>query len=123
MTLSDSNAEAKYKYLAKLAKSFKPSQMLISELNLVDLPFMMFEDNTGTIFIAGNLQVRKRTKYIYLKHHFIREFAEDRNLVQQDDICKMHVDLNTVDIGTKNVNVKVFKRYATELDQGMPMLR
>ena len=43
--------------------------------------------------------------------------------MQQDDICKMHVDFNTVDIGTKNVDVKAFKRHATELDQGIPILR
>ena len=35
----------------------------------------------------------------------------------------MHADLNTVEIGTKNVDVKAFKRHTTELDLGMPMLR
>ena len=83
----------------------------------------MFEDNTGAIFLAGNRQVSKRTKHIYLKHHFIREFTEDRNEVQQGAIYKIHTDLNTADIGTKNVDVKAFKWHTTELDLGMPMLR
>ena len=83
----------------------------------------MFEDNAGAVFLAGNRQVSKRTKHIYLKHHFIREFTEERNGVQQGAIYKVHTDLNTADIGTKNVDVKAFKRHATELDLGMPMLR
>ena len=79
LTLSDSTVEAKCKELLKLAKSFKFLHIFLNELNLVDLPFMVFEDNEGTICLAANIQVSKRTKYIHLKHHFIREFAEDRN--------------------------------------------
>ena len=53
-TLSDSTAEAEHKELAKITKSFKFSQTLISELNLVGLPCMLFEDTAGDIFLAGN---------------------------------------------------------------------
>ena len=123
LTLSDSTTEAEYKELAKLAKGCKFLQMLLSELNLVDLPCMMFEDNAGAIFLAGNRQVSKRTKHIDLKHHLIREFTEDRNGMQQGAIFKIHTDFNTADIGTKNLDVKAFKRHAEELDLGMPMLR
>ena len=97
--------------------------MLLSELKLVDLSCMMFEDDAGAIFLAVKFQVSKRANHIDLKHHFIREFIEDRNGVQQGAIHKMHVDLSTTDIGTKNVDAKAFKRHATELDLGMPMLR
>ena len=83
----------------------------------------MFEYSAGAIFLAGNFQDRKLTKRIYLKHHFIREFAEDRHGLQQGAICKMHADLNAADIRTKNVDVKDFNRHTTELDLGMPMLR
>ncbi len=123
LTLSDSTTEAEYKELAKLAKSCKFLQMLLGELNLVDLPCMMFEDNAGAIFLAGNRQVSKRTKHIDLKHHFIREFTEERNGVQQGAIYKIHTDHNTADIGTKNLDVKAYMRHATELDLGMPNLR
>ena len=97
--------------------------MLLEELNLVDLPGMLFEDNAGAIFLAGNKQVSKRTKHIDLKHHFIREFTEEKNGVQQGVIFKIGTELNTADIGTKNVDVKSFKRHTNELDAGMPMLR
>ena len=82
LRLSDSTAEAEHNELAKLTKSFKFLQMLLSEFNLVDLTCIMFEDNAGAIFLAGNLQVSKRAKHIYLNHHFIREFTEDGNGVQ-----------------------------------------
>ena len=75
------------------------------------------------MFLARNRQVSKRTKHIDLKHQFIREVTEVSNRVQQGVICKVHADLNTAGIGTKNFDVKVFKRHATELDLGMPMLR
>jgi len=123
LTLSDSTTEAEYKELAKLAKGTKFVQMLLNELNLVDLPGMLFEDNAGAIFLAGNKQVSKRTKHIDLKHHFIREFTEEKNGVQQGSIFKIGTELNTADIGTKHVDVKSFKRHADELDAGMPMLR
>ena len=97
--------------------------MLLSEVNLVNIPCMTFEDNTGAIFLAGNRQVRKRAKYIDLKRHFIREFTKERNGVQQGAICKMHACLNTEEIWTNNVDVKAFKRHVTELYLGMPVLR
>ena len=123
VTLSDSTTEAEYKELAKLAKDIKFVQMLMTELNLVDLPGLLFEDNAGAIFLAGNRQVSKRTKHIDLKHHYIREFTEERNGYQQGVIHKIESEFNTSDIGTKNVDVGAFKRHAEELDKGMPMLR
>ena len=122
-TLSDSTTEAEYKELAKLAKDMKFIQMLLTELKLVELPGLLFEDNAGAIFLAGNCQVSKRTKHIDLKHHYIREFTEERNGYQQGVIHKIESEFNTSDIGTKNVDVATFKRHADELDNGMPMLR
>jgi hypothetical protein len=84
LTLSDSTTEAEYKELAKLAKGVKFVQMLLGEVNLVDLPGMLFEDNAGAIFLAANKQVSKRTKQINLKHHFIREFTEERSAARCD---------------------------------------
>ena len=97
--------------------------MFLSELNLFDLSCIMFEYSAGAIFLAGNFQDRKITKRIYLKHHFIREFAEDRHGLQQGAIYKMHMDLNAADIRSTNVDVKEFKFHATELDLSMSMLR
>ncbi len=75
------------------------------------------------IFLAANKQVSKRMKHIDLKHHFIREFTEKINGHQQGRICKIPTEYNTADIGTKNVEVNLFKKHGQELDLGMPMLR
>ena len=84
-----------------MAKGTKFSQMLLEELNFVDLTGMLFEDNAGTIFLASNKQVSKRTNHIDLKNHFIRECAEEKNGMQQGAIFNIGTDLDTTDFGTK----------------------
>ena len=73
----------------KLAKGKKFMQILLDELNLVDLPGMLFEDNSGAMLLAANAQMSKRTKHIDPKQHFIREFTEEKNGVQQGAIFKI----------------------------------
>jgi len=51
-SLSDSTTEAEYKELAKTAKCFKFVLMLQKKLKLADLPGILFEDNTGAIFLS-----------------------------------------------------------------------
>ena len=96
---------------------------MLSEGTLADLSFMVLNENSGAVFLYQNREVIKRANCIYLKHHFIPGFIEDRNGVKQGTICKIHVNLNIVDIVAKNVDIKVFKRHATEFDLEMPMLR
>jgi len=69
LTLSDSSCEAEYKELAKYVKGVKFAQMLLGKLRLRELPGVLFEDNSGSIFLAQNKQVSKRTKHMDLKHH------------------------------------------------------
>ena len=59
-----------------------------------------------------NKQVSKRTKHIDLKHRLIREFTENIYRIQQGKIYKIETKLNTADIGTKNVEVHLFKKHA-----------
>ena len=123
MTVSDSSCEAEYKELAKCAKSVKFIQMLLGEFGLSELPGILFEDNAGSIFLAQNQQVSKRTKHIDLKHHFIREFIEKRNGVRSGVVKKIESEKNTADIGTKNVEVHLFKQHEKEIESGMMDLR
>ena len=53
-TLYNSATEAGNKELAKLAKDMKYAQMLLTELNLAELPSHVFEDNAGAIFLSRN---------------------------------------------------------------------
>ena len=84
--LSDSTAEVGYEELEKLARDTTFAQMLLTELNLVELPGYVFEDNTGDMFLSRNPQVKNRAKKIDLKYNFIREFAENKNGCKQDII-------------------------------------
>ena len=95
----------------------------MGEFGLVDLPGLIGEDNAGAIFLAKNKQVGERTKHIDLKHHFIREFIDDKDRTQQGEIFKIHTLDNTADVGTKNVEVQLFKKHEEEIDNGMPKLR
>ena len=121
--MSDSSCKAEYKELAKCAKGTKFIQMLFKELRLAELTGFLFEDNSGAIFLAGNKQVRKRTKHVDLKHHFIREFTEDRNGYHQGKIFKIETAFNMADIGTKNAEKHLFIKHAHQIVNGMPMLR
>jgi hypothetical protein len=107
----DSSCEAEYKELAKCAKGVKFTQMLLGKLRLRELPGILFEDNLGSIFLAQNKQVSKRTKHIDLKHHFIREFTECQDGIQQEKIFKIESEFNTADIRTKNVEARLFNRH------------
>ena len=122
-SVSDSSCEAEYKELEKCAKGVKFLHMLLGELNLVDLPGVIGEDNQGAIFLANNKQVSQRTKHIDLKHHFIREFIEKTDGIKHGTIFKIDTKENTADIGTKNVEVTLFKKHKFELDNGMMDLR
>ena len=64
-----------------------------------------------------------RTKHTYLKHHFVREFIEDRDEHTQGEIFKIEFEFNTSYIGTKNVDVGTLNCLADELDEGVPPLR
>ena len=83
--------------------------MLLNELNLVQYPGLIGEDNKGAIFLAKNKKVSKRTKHIDLKFHFIRSFIEENDGVQQGEVFKIHTSQNTANIGTKHLDVNAFK--------------
>ena len=94
--------------ISKCAKGVNFLHMLLGELNLVDLPGVIVEDNQGAIFLANNKQVSQCTKHIDLKHHFIREFIGKTDGIKHGTIFKIDTKENTADIGTKNIEVPVF---------------
>ena len=122
-SVSKSSCKAEYKELAKCSKGVKFIQMLLNEMNLVQYPGLIGEDNQGAIFLAKNKQVSKRTKHIDLKFHFIRSFIEENDGVQQGEVFKIHTSQNTADIGTKHLDVNAFKMHEKELDNGLNILR
>ena len=71
----------------------------------------MFCDNTSAINITKNHVQYSRTKFIEIRHHFIRDHA------LKGDICIEHVDtLNQLaDIFTKPFNEDIFCKIRREL--------
>ena len=61
-------------------------------------PFVIYEDDQGTIFLAKNRQVGIHTKRIDIRHHFLRYIVEDKNL----DFQYIRSEENPAEIITKN---------------------
>ena len=52
--------------------------MLLKTMGInVAKPCVIYEDNRATIKIANNATACKRTKHIDIRHHFLREHAEN----------------------------------------------
>ena len=71
--------EAEYQSMRKGLQETLFSQMLIKEIANVSLKAIIYEDNTGAIFLVKNQQVGARTKHIDVRHHFIREHYEKKD--------------------------------------------
>ena len=44
---------------------------------VVEYPINVHVDNVGAIFLLDNILVSQHMKYIYVRHHFIRDYVED----------------------------------------------
>ena len=64
-----------YEYVALLSyvQDVKFFNMLLQEISEVQKPENLHEYNQGAIFLANNIQVVICTKYINIRHHFLRE--------------------------------------------------
>ena len=73
--------------------------VLLDELKVdYPKPSMLFEDNTGAIFIMKNDQVGQRTKHIDVKFHHVRDMIKAGDLV----VLYIRSEDNPADIMTKN---------------------
>ena len=68
-------------------------------------------ENVGEIYISKNNE-RKRTKYIDVKYHFIREYIENGVI----KIIFVKSEDNMADPMTKNLSVKDFEKHRNYLD-------
>jgi hypothetical protein len=123
-TSSLSTSESEYKSLANGSKEQQFQLMLMREIAHVKLPGILFEDNTGTIFLVKNKQVGARTKHIDVQYHFVRSFClEDEYGITRGSVEKVDTAENIADIFTKNTDVKTFEYHAMEIDGGFPKLK
>ena len=91
-TVALSSCEAEYMALAMAAQETIWLRTLLSELGFEQLfPTVIAEDNRGAIAIANNTLVHDRSKHIDIKHHFIRDTVERRQVVLQPVSTKLMV--------------------------------
>ena len=70
-TTTLSSTEAKYVSFAMCAQETLFQQMLLDEIATCNKPGIIFEDNTGAIYLVKNKQVGPRTNHVSARHHFI----------------------------------------------------
>jgi hypothetical protein len=71
---------------------------LVEELAGQKKPAIMYEDNLGKIFLK-NQQVSARTKHIDIRHHFMRDVQDRKEM----DVRFKRSENNSADIMTKNM--------------------
>ncbi|GKC47749.1 putative ribonuclease H-like domain-containing protein [Tanacetum coccineum] len=79
------------------------NQMLDYGFNFMNTK--IYIDNESTICIVKNPVYHSKTKYIAIRHHFIRD-AYEKKLIQ---VLKIHTDDNVADILTKAFDVSKFQ--------------
>ena len=113
-TVTLSSTEAEYVALATCAQEMVFQNQLLEELGLCKKPGLIFEDNTGAIFLVTNKQVGARTKHIDVRHHFVREHVESGNVL----VWFIKGEQNASDILTKNVSEALFMYHAENIIYG-----
>ena len=74
---------------------------------LYPYPLFFFPFNQGSIFLAVNPAVDRRTKHIDIRYHFIREFYERG----ETDIFFVASEDQLADALTKNVPLSIIERF------------
>ena len=67
-----SSCEAEYIALAAAVQEGMYLTQMIKDTREVSGPFLIFEDNQGTIAMSKNLLNHQRSKHIDVRYHFIR---------------------------------------------------
>ena len=111
-----SSTEAEYVAASMCGTEVKFVTMLLDELKLdYPKPSVMFEDNTGAIFIMNNDQVGQRTKHIGIKWHHIRDMIKSGDLL----VKYVRSEDNPADIMTKNTKEILFIKHALSMKKGV----
>jgi hypothetical protein len=113
-TVSLSSSEAEYQALSECVQESVFTQNLVQELTGEKNPAIIYEDNLGTIFLVKNQQVSSRTKHIDIRHHFMRDLQEKKDL---DVRCKRSEN-NSAAIMTKNMTRDVHNKHSKRIRKG-----
>ena len=107
-TISLSSTEAEYKSASDTCRQMTWLRTFGEELgDDVTRPSPLCLDNQGSIFLAVNPVIDRRTKHIEIRYHYIRECVE-RGFV---DIFYVSTDKQLADVFTKNVSFSILDRF------------
>jgi hypothetical protein len=109
-----SSSEAEYVAIATAAQEVRFTQQLLEEIITCVKPAIIYEDNTGAIFLVKNQQVGQRTKHISIRAHFIRDLWSQGHL----DVQFVRSEDNESDICTKNVTEKILTTFSPHIRAG-----
>lgn len=103
-TLTLSTTEAEYMALSHATKEALWLQQLFEELKLNEIaskPITICCDNKGALELSKNNVYHGRTKHIDIRHHFLRDAVENKNIsLQQISTDEMLADIFTKPLGT-----------------------
>ena len=80
-------------------------QKLLLDYGICQKHLTIYCDNTSAINISKNLVQHYQTKYIEIRHHFIRDLVEDGTLTLEF----IHTDDQKVDLFTKPLDGRRFE--------------
>jgi hypothetical protein len=109
-----SSTEAEHYSMVSAVQEIRFTQMMLGEIFESIEPAIIFEDNTGAIFLVKNHQVGQRTKHIDIRYHYLREHVENGNLF----VIFVRSEDNESDLCTKNVTVKILLSHVSHIRNG-----
>jgi hypothetical protein len=113
-TVSLSSSEAEYQALSECVQESVFTQNLVQELTEEKKPAIIYEDNLGTIFLVKNQQVSSRAKHIDIRHHFMRDLQEKKDL----DVRFKRSENNSANIMTKYATRDIHDKHFKSIRKG-----
>ncbi|XP_042051319.1 secreted RxLR effector protein 161-like [Salvia splendens] len=92
-----STTESEYIAIIEVMKEVVWLKGVLSELNFLKTPPVVFSDSQSAIQLYKNLVFHDRTKHIDVRFHYIRDIVEKNEV----SLLKVHTDKNPADMGTK----------------------
>lgn len=110
-SVAKSTSEAEYVAAAEaVSEGIWLSKLLIDLQIDPELPFILYEDNNGTIFMSTNPET-KRTKHIDIKFHYLRELVWE----QKVKLVKIQSSHQIADVLTKPLSKILFWTFIYQL--------
>ncbi len=110
-TVSLSSAEAEYMAISTTIQELKWIKQLIKEITGIEPKVNLWCDNQAAILISSNDVYHNRTKHIDIRHHFIRDAIQNKEL----EINYINTKQQIADILTKSLPRPTFQYLRNKL--------